>query len=863
MYRLDCIADDACHDGGGAVIESTCTAGLPLADIALVRIGGLAADCVERLRSPSLLVAADAMAATTVTLDTALSELAQACHTAVKGQRDALLRRRLIALKRDAHNRRLNRLIQHTPAELPQLVRAPLAATLRAYSDQRDAEARLQRAYQQALRQAGGALRELATEPAVFDAVTSATRGFEHTLAELASNRLQGKRLRRAEDTFVAYLARASVKTSPFGRLGIVAVGDIAAAPGQPVQRWHASSIRRRLALNIAWVSLASECSDKAGEAPQMATAHTRSGDTTFFIARDERNRADMPRLQGSHERGYKIRGAVRLEGSGQKTGIHAAGDLQRLRSIGLVQPAPPVPMQQWANLGEVATGLEGRGPVSAKLAGAFREAQRLLKGAEEQPLAQRRDRFAHAQSMLTRLLCDGEAAGTPSPLTFEDSVAMGRAASLERCALEPALQDLATVLEVGAAASIAYARKRTLAERIYALAGERPMPLLEAAVELLRDPLTEAANPLELPDVTAFLAARQALRQSLRDIVQQTAEGELYIDPATLSAAWRRAWPPPHSPGLVSAMVQLVTECRGGPKLVLNGALPGGGKLFSRFLSAADPHGYAVQRLRRHMQWLQAPIVAEVCGVHGFNANLHPPIAPYAVDYPGTPSVPADWPRLSVSDLFIRAGGHPRLPRVSLGADGEPVALVDLAFLSEALMPPLRRLLGLLSAQATPDLTLLQVRLRDTPDPAVKLRPRLSVGRVVVSRRSHRITTGCLPGTADPVQRYLCLDGLARRAGLPDVGYVRPVIAESAATDNPDAAAVERKPLWLDRACPLSMRLLGDLLKPSVEAIDFSEALPNPLQEGIGFEGRRRVAEWVLELALGTSNDDSSNIRR
>lgn len=858
-----------------------------VADVALLRVAAMPASWLERLRAPRTSRCLDALVEATARRDAALDRLAAAAFAAVRGLDDVALRRRLLALQRDAHNRRVQRIAAVGP-DLPEAVASAAREAQAACDEVRALEADARDAFDDESRAIVEAARRLAAVEAMRDAVDSAANDLGGELSRLAEGRLSGKRLHQTVNTLALYLGRAAAKTSPLGRLAVVAPASI--EEGEPGDgdacRWLGAPIRRVATLNIAWIGLASELSHRAGEAPLELTAHAIAGDgSVVFVRRDERTREDLPRLQRSEEHVVRVRGIrplleiLRAEGRAlpapraelaaalARAGISGGeAAMARLEAAGLLIPSPPLPMQRWNEPAQVASALAARGPVSARLGAALHAAADWLSGCAELPPAERRERALRIQGGL-RAAADaagGASMPTPSPCLFEDTVTAGVGAALSRAHLGPALSDLACVLSVAASASLGHARRRTLAERLRRAFGDRPVPLLEAAMVLLREdaaPRAEGAkddpNPLRLEDVDAFLRARRALTERLRALSHRDADGDIQIDPAALAGAWRSVWDGPARRAFVSAMVQIDGRDAGGT-LVLNAALQGGGKLFSRFLGSADPEGRVAAALRRHLERLAPAKVVEVSAVQGFNANLHPSIAPFAADYPGTPSVPSSWPRVAFDKLYLGTEGTPAQPVLYEGADGPKVELLDLGFLNDLRSPPLRRLLLALAVQEIPDLSLLRARLTQTATPGVALRPRVSVGRLVVARRAHIVDLAALPELDDPFEQLAALRRLSRAAQIPEVAYARAIAApEAAPAPSDDGAratgpAFEHKPMWLDFSSPVYARLLSRLRRPGARAIELAEALPRPDLAGLSVDGERRAAEWVIEVLVG-----------
>ena len=841
-------------------------------EAALLRVGGLPAAWLQRLRFREAGRAVDGWRAAEEAAFTALDRLGEVAGAAVAGLTDRAQRRRLLDLRRDAHNRRFARLRRDPP--LPPAVAVALDGSLAAIAEAAAAERLARAIFSVEARESALELRRLATEPAMVDAVASASPGLEEELAELASGKLEGKRLRHAENTLALYLTRAAGKTSPRGRLGWVACGSL--DPDLPqAQSLGVGVPHHTVLLNLAWIDLAHTLSARALEAPlELASCRRADGDLTL-VRRDETVRGDLPRLQGSHEKLLRVRGvgplldvvAPRLPAT--RSQLEAAlGErvrepgalIERLIGLGLLLPAPALPMQAWREPGGVARGLARRGPVSRRLGESLDQAAAGLGDHGSQPA---RARTEKARQMGTKLRTALDAAGggalpTPSPVLFEDACLVDAAARLGKTTLAGPLSDLVTVLEVADASSLRHARRRTLAERLRSRFASSSVPVLEAAAELLgptEAPQPPTSNPLGLPDVARLIEARERLARALIERVDRRPDGTLQLSALDLAHAWQGLDVARPKVALAEAVVQ-VAPLEETP-LVLSGALQGG-RLFSRFLGGGDPAGSTTAALRAHLVTHLAPALpVELCGVQGFNANLHPPLASFAVDYPGLPSVPASWPSLRLEDLVVAVEGDLGLPVVRDRA-GRELALLDLGFLSDHLKPPLRRWLGLLCAQAEPDLSLFRVRGRPAAVSGARHYPRVCVGGVVVSRARWRVPCSEIfremPTHDDPWLQFAMVRHLLARLGTPRAVFARADV--EIAKDQPPPAATrdfEHKPIWLDADAPITARLLPRMLRAPTTHLDLVEALPRPDLDGIQTADERRAAEWVLELALHT----------
>jgi len=447
-----------------------------------------------------------------------------------------------------------------------------------------------------------------------------------------------------------------------------------------------------------------------------------------------------------------------------------------------------------------------------------------------------------------------GEAASDamPSPVLYEDSLRMNASARLGIQALTGAMADLRAVLQVTSAASEFNARRVEAAALVRQMAPRRPLPLLQFAAAALR-PSTDKAgpNPMGLPEIDAFLAARVAFHQALRDLAVRDTEGNIRFESRDLTETWNAFWPQPHATEFSSALLQIAAE-ESGSRIVLNGALEGGGRLYSRFLAAGDPNGSIRDALRSYLERSAPGEPVEIFGVQGFNANLHTPVTRRVLDYPGLRSVTSDFGRIEVDQLNVHAEASGRTV-VTECHDGPELSLLDLGFVSPRWTPPFRGLLKTLAAQAQPDLSLLRARALPTERPGVTVRPEVSVGRVVLHRRALVVDLSAFPRNRDALEQYRAVRSLVLGLGLPSTVFARPVLALEEVEWTGSEVPPEHKPVWLDVDAPVFVRVLTRLLRKGVKARELVGALPSPLTDGIDTPRGRLASEWIVEQQVGS----------
>ncbi len=313
-----------------------------------------------------------------------------------------------------------------------------------------------------------------------------------------------------------------------------------------------------------------------------------------------------------------------------------------------------------------------------------------------------------------------------------------------------------------------------------------------------------------------------------------------------------------------------------GEAHMVLNGALPGWGKYFSRFLHVFD------HRITEDLRDWNAPASSSVLFLEAqdasvFNANLHPPLLPYEIWIPGGHnSLP---PRRQIPITDIQISLDPREDMLVLHSTrrGCRLHVLDLGFQSLLGRSELFQMLQYFNPVQIPMLGMLIEALREpkeeksangssTPsedarseESRVTRGPRIVFeNRVVLRRRTWHFPKPTLPVRASKQSdwSYFCqVHDWKQEHGLPDQvfasithhGELR-LLKE---TRLRKLSRDDYKPQYLDFANPLLIRLFEKLIGKTPRAITIAEMLPQPDQL-CAIQGRPHVTEATLQWYRG-----------
>jgi Lantibiotic dehydratase, N terminus len=308
----------------------------------------------------------------------------------------------------------------------------------------------------------------------------------------------------------------------------------------------------------------------------------------------------------------------------------------------------------------------------------------------------------------------------------------------------------------------------------------------------------------------------------------------------------------------------------RHGHGLLFNSCSLGHGKYFSRFLYLL-PREFT-RTLRARHRGRSRHLLAEICCDADYNANLHPPLLPAAVQYPTAGRVAAAHP-LETFELMVEPDpDDPFRLRLTHPRHRPPIVPVDLGFENPTMRPPLFQLLCLFTPAAGYRLPLPEslAPAAAPADDAVHCRPRITYRRtVVLARRRWLLSAPAFPGRQPgegEAEYFLRIDRWRRAAAIPREVYVSikpgppPAPAPGAppagsatppATGGARASRAARqhlyKPQYIDFANPLLVDLFSRLPGPA-EAFTaiLSERLPR--REHLP---TRHGDPWVTDLIL------------
>ncbi|MCH0541438.1 lantibiotic dehydratase [Streptomyces sp. MUM 203J] len=694
-----------------------------------------------------------------------------------------------------------------------------------------------------------------------------------------------GRKARRRALTLLRLVQRAATKATPFAGFAATHLlfrDGVESAPRshvrvdrgavERVRQWVADGGYRSLRPERLWLT---------ANPSAMIREHDDGPRVTWLVTRGN----GMERF-GSARCGpalartlHRLRDPVRLD-TVTKDGA-LPGTLETLVRRGLLEVGPALPTHGWRTL-HAAADATAPGPRAegeeARIARDVHDSLCVLRDAEDALDGAGRGgalrRAREGISALARTLSTGERStggwrgdgqgGGRAPVgavrcpVSEDVVGLQADDGILRTSTD-VLADLGRVQRIVPLLSYELPFQLATAIAFRRRFGLDPVPLPAAYQWFLESGRKESDALLadcRADELVAVLGLRRRLFEGLREAADRPGT-EVRCDPGLLDAV---------AAGLPDAVMDLPCAAwpvqPAGNQVVVNGVGSGYGRFAARVAAGLDDVRTAELRgwaAAAHTP-LEGGIAVDVSALLGATVNEHPLLLPAALSYPGRALECAPHARIDLSEVVVRAVGG-RLLLFGERFPGRPLFPVPHNATLSAVAPGLYRWLSRFGPPSGATLDLWDhVDALAGPEAPVAVRhyPRLTLGRLVLCRRTWKVPGAALPavtpsGTAQGARawyRWCASTGVPRRSflrttTLPDPWDVvrgkadkRPVLAARSSS-----GAAIRKPLYVDLSQPLcwpaATAAAGDTLT-------FTEPLPDP----VGTARGGRVTEYVLETS-------------
>lgn len=360
-------------------------------------------------------------------------------------------------------------------------------------------------------------------------------------------------------------------------------------------------------------------------------------------------------------------------------------------------------------------------------------------------------------------------------------------------------------------------------------------------------------------PKTLALTQAKRALETYLKPLMLQGRD--VVLDADALRAVIAMV---PHDMRVrntsYSYLVQSLRSAD-GPGLVLNQIFGGRSGILSRFCEVLDEEGE--RNLRTYLrESSDASQNVELGGVFGFNANRHPPmsdtelvVAPYAESF-------ADTDKIRLSELRLKYDASEHRLRF-LDEEGRTIDVWYHGLLNPGLLPAIHRTIALAFTEGPSFLFNSALsQLKQSTERDVVYTPRISLGKVVLSRRAWLIANSACPDASlSSSAFYLAVREWQSRHGFPDRFFVRAMLDGSGSSPRfsrfaamKDLNFKDLKPFYVDIRNPRFVRLLQNMMKRHALSLFITELLPDFQAHVSTVEGETHVSELHFEMTRGST---------
>lgn len=281
-------------------------------------------------------------------------------------------------------------------------------------------------------------------------------------------------------------------------------------------------------------------------------------------------------------------------------------------------------------------------------------------------------------------------------------------------------------------------------------------------------------------------------------------------------------------------------------PELVLNGLNTGHGVFFSRFAGVIPQKndGWSLSDAVHRYINKKNNIQCDLTAVLGLNFNIHPCLAPYEIEYPGSISQRSS---LSLANIDVIPDYKTKFLTMINQFTNKPISFIPMNFLIPIGAPPLYQFLQLFSPSINFNFNLWN-ELYDAGKsvPFLGYRPRIQLNNIILERASWRFKAKDIPEINGLLQTnwedLIAFDKWRNENGIPRHSFFlvqteqdRKVLAGKVQLPMNDFSyfdhlrhASVHKPHYLDSQNPYLLRIFAQTVSSCPDAIvTFTECLP------------------------------------
>lgn len=349
-----------------------------------------------------------------------------------------------------------------------------------------------------------------------------------------------------------------------------------------------------------------------------------------------------------------------------------------------------------------------------------------------------------------------------------------------------------------------------------------------------------------------SFLAAVTAINENKEEIFVNSAQ--------IIQSNNEVKFQPNHSiHGSVGAFLQFTfknNHLSGQHYTIVNSLFYGYGKMFSRFLHLFPKSAYKKIADNNTFKQNNEFLFAEVNDSSFHNANLHPPLLPYEIVFPGCHTRLKDKQQIYVNDIEIYADQKLKTLNLLHSKSKTPIFPLDLGFQSMKGRSEMFQLMTYFSKTDFNSYNTLTSIINHQIFQEKKNRypiilPRIIYeGNIILQKKTWIIDKKSIPiqenGATEAIYHFMIIQW-KNSLGIPDHIFFR-LYSRKIAFDTPDKGTKDYKPQYINFNSPLFIKLFQKLINKAQYYIEIEEMLPAP-NDLLQIDGSKKVSEFYIQI--------------
>lgn len=462
------------------------------------------------------------------------------------------------------------------------------------------------------------------------------------------------------------------------------------------------------------------------------------------------------------------------------------------------------------------------------------------------------------------------------SPAFFENSYLVDKDVCVGPSILDPFIEDFSLLTEMSPLFDVHQLAQTNFADFFldrFGADGEcaDPVPFIKEFAEIYGVGLPDfVPDPDKLaPASETTKVFRETIAEFFVHLIDEVFEGEEYVslDPAEVGKFLAKLPQQIKDRGASHSFLGQIASKEDNQLFIINQVFSGHSGLLSRFLEVLEDD--QLKNIRDYLTDVSRDgDYAEIPGLFGFNANKHPKLADQELSIPPFPANREETGKVVLDSMSLVYDKVTHRAYFKT-AEGKLLDCFYHGFLMPLLLPNMHRVLTLLSMNGVLIYVLPILRSgRFSTREKIGLIPRVSLGNIVLVRKSHMIPRELLPSVE--LSEVAFFDGIQRfisEHSLPTSGFVRvsPFDTNPGSQDSKlDWANLDfknMKPFYVDFHNPRLVQLLYLAMSRNDYPIVLSESLPDVDDQNLKVAGEYHVSEIQFEMTKKPASASSADV--